>query len=56
MDLQVVECLKCDKHFVEKNKFISICPHCGNDDTKKTIYLSEDSNIRKAFINGEEQD
>ena len=55
MYLQVVECLKCHKHYGEKNKFIPVCPHCGNNDTNETIYLSEDSNIREAFINGEEE-
>ena len=54
MYLQVVECLKCHKHYGEKNKFIPVCPHCGNNDNNETIYLSEDSNIREAFINGEE--
>ena len=33
--------------------FKRTCPHCGNDDTKKTIYLSEDSEMLKAYIDGE---
>ena len=54
MYLQVVECLKCHKHYGEKNKFIPVCPFCGNDDTKKTIYLEPESNMYKAFMQGEE--
>ena len=54
MYLQVVECLKCHKHYGEKNKFIPVCPFCGNDDTEKTIYLEPESNIYKAFMQGEE--
>jgi len=52
MYLQVIECLKCHNHYGEKNKFIPICPFCGNDDTEQTIYLDETSNIRKSFIQG----
>ena len=48
--VQVVECLKCDNHYVEKEKTIAVCPHCGNNDTQQTIYLEEESDIRKAFI------
>jgi Zn finger protein HypA/HybF involved in hydrogenase expression len=54
MYLQVVECLKCHKHYGEKNKFIPVCPFCGNDDTEKTIYLDQESNIYKALMQGEE--
>ena len=54
MYLQVVECLECHKHYGEKNKFISVCPFCGNNDTEKTIYLDQESNIYKAFMQGEE--
>ncbi len=54
MYLQVVECLKCHKHYGEKNKFIPVCPFCGNDDTENTIYLDQESNIYKAFMQGEE--
>jgi Zn finger protein HypA/HybF involved in hydrogenase expression len=54
MYLQVVECLKCHKHYGEKNKFIPVCPFCGNDDTEKTIYLEKESNIYKSFMQGEE--
>ena len=50
---QIVECLICENHYGQNEKFISTCPHCGNDDTKKTIYLSEDSDMLKAYINGE---
>ena len=54
MYLQVVECLKCHNHYGEKNKFISVCTFCGNDDTENTIYLHEESNIYKAFMQGDE--
>jgi hypothetical protein len=54
MYLQVVECLKCHKHYGEKNTFIPVCPFCGNDDTEKTIYLEPESNMYKAFMQGEE--
>ena len=53
--VQVVECLKCSNHFVEKEKLTSICPHCGNKDTQQTIYLAEESDIRKAFIKDYEE-
>ena len=43
----------CENHYGQNEKFIATCPHCGNDDTKKTIYLSEDSEMLKAYINGE---
>lgn len=56
MYLQVVECLECHKHYGEKNKFIPVCPFCGNDDTEKTIYLEQESNIYKAFMQGEESE
>lgn len=50
---QIVECLVCENHYGQNDKFISTCPHCGNDDTKKTIYLSEESEMLKAYIDGE---
>jgi hypothetical protein len=50
---QIIECLVCKNHYGQNDKFISICPHCCNDDTKKTIYLSEESEMLKAYIDGE---
>lgn len=35
-----VHCLECDDTFEEGNDtFIDTCPHCGNTETDKTVYL-----------------
>ncbi len=34
-----VECSVCSKTFVEQDKAVDACPHCGNADKTKTIYL-----------------
>jgi predicted nucleic acid-binding Zn-ribbon protein len=48
---EVVECLVCGDVFGEiYEKTISICPHCGNDDMQRTIYLCEESEIRIEFL------
>ena len=36
-----VHCLECDDTFEEENgTFVDTCPHCGNTDTERTVYLS----------------
>ena len=50
MILRVVHCLKCDNLYGEKNKFIEVCPFCGNEDTQKTVYLSEEGDMYKEFM------
>jgi rRNA maturation endonuclease Nob1 len=41
-EMNTVECLECSKTFVEiVDQPIDICPHCGNTDKQKTIYLVE---------------
>lgn len=48
---QVVHCLKCDDLYGEINyKFIKTCPHCNNNDTKKTVYLEIESDMYQEFI------
>ena len=53
--MKIVECLKCNNHYLEKNKFISECLFCGNKDTTKTIYLSEEGSIYKSIIKNMEE-
>ena len=48
--MKVVECLKCNNHFFEQDKFINECLFCGNKDTQKTIYLEEEGSIYKSII------
>ena len=48
--MKIVECLKCNNHFFEQNKFINKCFFCGNKDTQKTIYLEEEGSIYKSII------
>ena len=48
--MKVVECLKCNNHFFEQDKFINKCLFCGNKDTQKTIYLEEEGSIYKSII------
>ena len=50
MTLQIVHCLKCDNLYEEKDKFIEVCPFCGNEDTKKTVYLSEEYDMYKGYM------
>ena len=50
MYLKIVECLECDNHYGEVSKFIPVCPHCGNNDADKTIYLSEEGDIYKTLM------
>ena len=42
---QVVECQKCENHYLETTVFIKACPFCGNKDTQETIYLSPDGKM-----------
>ena len=37
-----VHCLNCDGIFREVTPTIQTCPHCGNDDTQRTVYLQEE--------------
>ena len=48
--MKIVECLKCNNHFFEQDKFINKCSFCGNKDTQKTIYLEEEGSIYKSII------
>lgn len=50
MTLQIVHCLECDNLYEEKDKFIEVCPFCGNEDTKKTVYLSEEGDMYKGYM------
>ena len=37
-----VHCLDCDDIFPEAVPSIQACPHCGNTDTQRTVYLQEE--------------
>ena len=50
MNMEVVHCLECDNIYGEKNKFIEVCPHCGNEDTQQTVYLEFESPMYKEFM------
>ena len=45
MTLQSCSLLKCDNLYDQKNKFIEVCPFCGNENTQKTV----DIYLRKAI-------
>jgi len=56
MDKQVICCLKCEDLYAENpDNTIEKCPHCGNTDTKQTIYL-EDSIVRREFLKESEDE
>jgi len=50
MTLQIVHCLECDNLYEEKDKFIEVCAHCDNDDTQRTVYLSEEGDMYKGYM------
>jgi Zn finger protein HypA/HybF involved in hydrogenase expression len=40
-DFDEVHCLKCDSVWTEY-VYLKVCPHCGNQDTEKTVYLTKE--------------
>jgi hypothetical protein len=36
-----VHCLKCDNVWTE-HVYLKVCPHCGNQDTEQTVYLTKE--------------
>ena len=45
----IIECLMCNKHYEEKPTIVEICPHCGNPDKEKTIYLDKGGSIYQSI-------
>jgi len=46
----IVECLKCVGHYIEKTKFVECCPYCGNTDKMQTVYLVPDGDLYQRLI------
>ena len=49
-DTNIVECLKCVSHYIEKTEFVECCPYCGNTDKMDTVYLVPDGDLYQRLI------
>ena len=45
-----IHCLECNSIYSEKEEIVKICPHCGNENMERTVYISKANQNRHVYI------